>query len=121
MSEQHSQFDIFICKHLSFTLCHSFLFLFFFSFHRKKHKASLEKSTAREAFSSETNRRLVVLCIGWSEFVLFFFSTPCLGFIPGHLNQHTHTHTHTHTHIHTHTHTHTLSLLYTHIRTQLER
>lgn len=102
MFEQHSEFDIFICKHLSFTLCHSC--------QRAQTLLTFGKVYSKRSFSSEqttTGDLWYFLLVGRSCALLLTLS----GFIPGHLNQHTHAHTHTLSLAHKHTFTHNLSCI----------
>lgn len=93
MFEQHSQFDIFICKHLSFTLCHSF---------RKARSfltSTFRKIYSKRSFSSEqkpTGDLWYFILVGRScAFSLDPVWADTWSFKP--------THTHSHTLIHTHT------------------
>lgn len=98
MFEQHSQFDIFICKHLSFYA------LSFFTQAQSFLTSMFGKIYSKRSFSSEqkpTGDLWYFILVGRSCAFLQTLS----GFIPGHLNQHTHSAslslTHANTHIHT--------------------
>ena len=84
-------------------------YLFFFSFHRKKHKASLENLQREKLLVQKPTGDLwYFVSVGRS--LCFFFLDTLFGFHTWSFKP-----THTHTHTHTFTHTHTLSLSYTHI------